>query len=74
MSGLELHKELLRRKRKPKALFVSGYSADVMERHGLQAADDGPSLLLKKPFTTDDLLFRIRAILGARRVARRIKR
>ena len=43
-----------------KVLYISGYTGDVMNRHGL---DDHPELLLQKPFTAAALTRRIHAIL-----------
>lgn len=51
MSGIELIKELRRRGHGVRAVYMSGYSTDVIEAQG---HPDGP--LIEKPFTARDLL------------------
>ena len=51
MSGIELVKELRKRGHGIKAVYMSGYSTDVIEAQG---HPDGP--LIEKPFTAQDLL------------------
>ena len=60
MSGHELLGRLRERRPETRALLVSGYSSDVVDRGG--ALGEGVSLL-PKPFGRDDLLGRVREIL-----------
>ena len=55
--------ELRRRHGGLRVLFVSGYTADVIEHHGVKAAGAG---FLSKPFTPSSLLRGVRAALDAR--------
>ena len=55
MSGIELVKELRRRGHRIRAVYMSGYSTDVIAAQG---QPDGP--LIEKPFTADELLEALR--------------
>ena len=59
-SGRELATELLARRPGLKCLFVSGYTADVIARHGVL---DAGLEFLQKPFTIHDLAAKVRAVL-----------
>jgi two-component system, cell cycle sensor histidine kinase and response regulator CckA len=48
---------------KIKALFISGYTDDVMEQHGVFRKDN---YFLEKPFTADELIRKINQILEAK--------
>jgi CheY-like chemotaxis protein len=61
MNGRELRDELTRRRPALPALFVSGYSEDVVSEQG---ALDEDVALLHKPFSVDELRERVRAVLG----------
>jgi PAS domain S-box-containing protein len=63
MSGLELAKDLRRTRPDLKILFMSGYTDQALENHGVF---DTEAQFLQKPFTTDSLLRKVRAVLGAR--------
>ncbi len=59
-NGRELHAEMSARFPSLRAIFMSGYTDEVIVRHGLH--EEGVALLLK-PFTIHDLLARVRATL-----------
>jgi PAS domain S-box-containing protein len=59
MSGVELAREVKRRRRGTKILLASGHAADVLERH--QAAGEFP--IIDKPFRLSDLARRLQSIL-----------
>ncbi len=63
--GRAVVEELRRRHGGLRVLFVSGYTADVIEHHGVQADGVG---FLSKPFTPASLLSGVRAALDARPV------
>ena len=44
-----------------KVLYISGYSAEVVERYGLPCNSDN---FLQKPFTTEGLEHKIRQLIG----------
>jgi len=52
MSGRELAAQLLERRPGTKVLYISGYSEDAIEQHGVL---DPGTTLLAKPFTPDAL-------------------
>ncbi len=62
MNGMELSRQLLEKRPELKILFVSGYAADIMNRKG---EVDSWVNLLSKPFTSQELTKRVRAILDA---------
>jgi two-component system cell cycle sensor histidine kinase/response regulator CckA len=59
-NGRELVEELQRRQPGIKALFMSGYTADVLLHH--RVSDHGAPFL-EKPFTVDELVLAIRRVL-----------
>jgi len=60
MSGRELAERLTAMRPDLKVLYMSGYTDDVIARHGLLEAD---TVLLQKPFTSDSLGRKVRAVL-----------
>lgn len=62
MNGLELHRELLKKRPELKALFMSGYAADVIDHDGI--LEDEMSFL-QKPFRIERLVRKVRAVLDA---------
>jgi len=61
MNGHELAKHLRLRSPGLKVLYVSGYTADIIARHGIM----NPGVrFLQKPFSPEDLAARIREALG----------
>jgi len=64
MDGPTLARELRRLLPAIAVLFVSGYSEEAIERHGVLLAG---AALLAKPFTTTALLSGVRGALDARR-------
>lgn len=66
MPGLDGHavaQELCRRRPGLRVLYVSGHAEEVVARHGVLK----PGIeLLSKPFTTQSLLGRVRAVLDRR--------
>ncbi|WP_051327515.1 PAS domain S-box protein [Desulfatibacillum aliphaticivorans] len=62
MNGLELTKRLMGLYPNGKCLYMSGYTANIIERHGGLA--DGLNFL-PKPFTRKNLAEKIRAVLDA---------
>ncbi len=60
MNGRELAQKLLSIHAHIKVLFVSGYTADVIARHGV--LDEGTHFL-QKPFSVKDLAARLREVL-----------
>ncbi len=65
MGGAQLAEELLRRRPELKVIFISGYTSQEIERRGL--AQPGVELLAK-PFPSDDLIQRVRAVLDSANV------
>jgi len=63
-NGKELYDLLKRERPGLKALFMSGYSGDVIGRHGILG---GEVQYLQKPFTAADLAREVRRALGPRR-------
>jgi CheY-like chemotaxis protein/two-component sensor histidine kinase len=61
MSGVALAEHLRRLRPAVKVLFMSGYTDDVMLRGGLLADE---AALIQKPFSSDDLLSKIRETLS----------
>jgi len=66
MNGRDLARNLLSLYPNLKRLFMSGYTADVIARHG--ELDEGLHFI-QKPFTARDLAYRIRQVLGEEQVA-----
>jgi CheY-like chemotaxis protein len=67
MSGPELREEIRRKKGASKVLYMSGYAQDAITHRNMPAeaglgGDEGDALL-EKPFTKDELLRQIRAVL-----------
>ena len=60
LNGRELSKQLAKRRKDMKVLFISGYSDDVIAKHGM--IDEGLSFL-QKPFTASSLGKKIREVL-----------
>ena len=61
MNGRELYQLLLASRSALRALFMSGYTDNVIARHGVL---DRGLAFLQKPFTAQDLLARVREVLG----------
>ncbi len=62
MSGAELAERLLRTRPDMKVLYMSGYTSDVVLRHGPRDRD---AAVLEKPFSAERLLSRVRESLEA---------
>jgi two-component system cell cycle sensor histidine kinase/response regulator CckA len=60
MTGADLARELARERRDLRVVYMSGYTAGAVADRGIVAE---PSLFLQKPFSTDDLLAKVRAAL-----------
>jgi len=60
MNGRDLAKRLRPARPAMKCLFMSGYTADVIGRHGV--LDEGIQFI-QKPFSTRDLAIKLRAVL-----------
>ncbi len=60
MSGPELVLELRAKMPEVSVLYMSGYTDDVLARHGIAAAD---AELIRKPFTPEQLVRRVHAFL-----------
>jgi two-component system, cell cycle sensor histidine kinase and response regulator CckA len=63
MSGPDLAKDLRRTRPDLKIVFMSGYTEQAVGNHGVF---DPEAQFLQKPFTTDSLLRKVRAVLDAR--------
>jgi len=63
MSGAELAERLLEARPDTKVLYMSGYTSDVVLRHGPRDSD---AAVLEKPFSAEELLRRVRDSLHAR--------
>ena len=61
MNGRDLTRKLLSLRPDLKCLFISGYTADVIARHGV--LEEGVQLI-KKPFSKKDLASKIRSVLA----------
>ncbi len=59
MSGAELARYLTKLRPAVAVLFVSGYTADVLDRHGISGAG-----VLEKPYSFESLAQKIREVLG----------
>jgi nitrogen-specific signal transduction histidine kinase/ActR/RegA family two-component response regulator len=62
--GAELAQRVCAWQPSARTLFVSGYSAETLDRHGLRADETD---ILAKPFSPDALLRRVRGVLDAPR-------
>jgi two-component system cell cycle sensor histidine kinase/response regulator CckA len=62
MNGKELAEELQAEREEMRVLYVSGYSDDVIEHHGV--LEEG-AIFLAKPFTLEALTLEVRAVLDA---------
>jgi signal transduction histidine kinase len=62
MRGTELALRIAERRPQTRALLISGYTQDVIDRHG---SDPASFPLLRKPFTVASLLTHVRNALGA---------
>ena len=60
LNGRELSEQLAKKRKDMKVLFISGYSDDVIAKHGM--IDEGLSFL-QKPFTASSLGMKIREVL-----------
>jgi len=60
MTGADLARELVRERRDLRVLYMSGYTAGAVADRGIMTE---PSLFLQKPFSTDDLLTKVRSAL-----------
>ena len=60
MSGGELAKQICKLRPVMKVLFMSGYSGDLVAKHGILEAETN---LVEKPFTKHALLGKVRAVL-----------
>jgi FixJ family two-component response regulator len=60
MSGRKLAEQLLLTRPEMRVLFISGYTDDVVFRHGVLEAK---AAFLQKPFTPVSLLDRVREVL-----------
>jgi PAS domain S-box-containing protein len=67
MSGAQLAQELRRLRPDTRVIFMSGYTEDTVEQHGISGQG---SHFLAKPFMTDALLRKVREVLDAPRPAR----
>ena len=63
MSGAELAERLLERRPDIKVLYMSGYTSDVVLRHGPR---DSGVAVLEKPFSAEELLSRVSECLHSR--------
>ncbi|QDV15425.1 Blue-light-activated protein [Gimesia panareensis] len=60
MSGKELFRAIQELQPDLKVLYMSGYSANVMDEHGINKED---AWFLKKPFSRDELAVKVRQVL-----------
>jgi YesN/AraC family two-component response regulator len=63
MNGLELAKNLQSFDSTLKCLFMSGYTADIIDQHGGLSEDQH---FIPKPFTLDELTVKIRTLLDSK--------
>jgi CheY-like chemotaxis protein len=61
MSGLDLAQRMQLIRPGLKCLFMSGYTADILDR---QTGGDEPVDLIEKPFMLQDLAAKVRAVLA----------
>ncbi len=62
MNGWDLMSELRKKDPELRPLFMSGYTADIIADHGVLETG---GVFLHKPFMKDDLLLKVREILGS---------
>jgi PAS domain S-box-containing protein len=62
MGGAELARRIVERRPETKVLYVSGYTSDEILRRGI---DSDGSIFVKKPFTAEDLMLRVRGLLDS---------
>jgi PAS domain S-box-containing protein len=62
MNGRDLAKQLVERRPALRCLFMSGYTADVIVRHGML---DAGMQFLSKPFSRNELASKVREVLEA---------
>ncbi len=67
LSGIRLAEEMLAARPKLRVLFMSGYTEDMIDHHGVRRE---VSEFIAKPFEMDELLRRVREILDERGAAR----
>ena len=67
MGGGELAQRLTRLRPEMRVLYMSGYTDDALVRHGVAASE---AAMIEKPFATDGLVQKVRAVLEAPREAR----
>lgn len=60
MNGMDLHKKLLEKRPGLKALFMSGYTENVIAQHGVL---DKGTKFIKKPFKIETLMRKVREML-----------
>ncbi|MBN1688022.1 MAG: PAS domain S-box protein [Candidatus Omnitrophica bacterium] len=63
MNGRELGRILQTKRPKMKVLYISGYTDDVIDRHGIL---EPGIFFLQKPFSPDALAFKVREVLNSR--------
>jgi two-component system, cell cycle sensor histidine kinase and response regulator CckA len=62
LSGRELYEQLVRERPVSKVVYMSGYTRNFIDPHGVLDPDIP---FLQKPFTVDSLLRKVREVLGA---------
>jgi FixJ family two-component response regulator len=63
ISGIELDAKLHKKDPDLKVLFMSGYTDDILSRHGIS---DYKERLLEKPFSEETLISKIGEMLNSR--------
>jgi len=63
MNGMELYEHLFAMYRGIKAIFMSGYPADVISHHGV--VESGMDFI-QKPFSLQDFMTKVRSVLDAK--------
>jgi two-component system, cell cycle sensor histidine kinase and response regulator CckA len=61
LTGPDLYQQLLKRHPRMKALFMSGYTGNIVEASGLAGHN---SNYIQKPFSGNGLTAKIRLVLG----------
>lgn len=62
LSGVQLAERLRRERPSLRTIFMSGYTEETIDQHGLEA---GRAAFLAKPFMTETLLRKVRSVLDA---------
>jgi YesN/AraC family two-component response regulator len=62
MNGLDLASKIRSLNPLLRCLYMSGYTADIIARHGVA---DTTSNFIEKPFSTHELTEKVRAVLDA---------